>query len=238
MITAKTHNFTVEIVPITDNEIKSYLKKDVVKSDLYQETSQKKHLFRGDEWLFESAAKRVIYYKMYYDLMQKEKLNILDVGSGMNSLMKKVAAKNNYILIEIMNHEKVSVVKDFVKQNEIYWINKPWHDVALRKKFDVVIANDLFPNVDQRLNLFVKAFLPLCHEMRLSITTYPEEKFYKVKRENANEILFVQPWTKKDFVEWLNSLFKLKLKIEKIYPKNIYSYTNKRNVVLINIRNI
>lgn len=58
----------------------------------------------------------------------------------------------------------------------------------------MVIANDLFPNVDQRLALFIDKLLPYCKEMRLLLTYYNSPRFYKVKRVDGNEIFYIQAW--------------------------------------------
>jgi hypothetical protein len=54
------------------------------------------------------------------------------------------------------------------------------------------VANDLFPNVDQRLDLFLKMYLPVCSVMLLSLTT--SDCWYETKRVNADEHLFQQSW--------------------------------------------
>jgi len=51
-----------------------------------------------------------------------------------------------------------------------------------------VIANDIFPNVDQRLELFLERYLPVSREIRMSLTYYNYSKFYITKRLDADEI--------------------------------------------------
>ena len=53
----------------------------------------------------------------------------------------------------------------------------------------MVIANDIFPDVDQRLELFIEKYLPLCKELRMSLTYYNLPKFYAAKRLDDTEIL-------------------------------------------------
>src|SRR5262249_9598958 len=60
--------------------------------------------------------------------------------------------------------------------------------------WDLVIANDLFPNVDQRLTLFLERFLPKACEVRLSLTYYNSSRFYRVKRIDADEALCMLAW--------------------------------------------
>ena len=60
---------------------------------------------------------------------------------------------------------------------------------------DIIVANDLFPNVDQRLALFLEKYLPHCREMRLSLTYFDGPKWYQAKRLDGDEVLTVSAWT-------------------------------------------
>lgn len=235
MIELKSKDTAIKIFPVTNGVVDNYLKNDVVKKDLKILQKNNKYNFHGDKWLLDSKPKRYIFFKFYYDLFNKSGINVLDVGGGMTLFWKKMAQNNSYSLIELMNHENIRDVKSFVKNNKIRWIDKSWYEIKPTNKFDFVIANDLFPNVDQRLDLFVKRYLPACREMRLSISTYDEGKFYKVRRFDEDEILFIKPWTRKDFISWFNDFFKLDLKSKRIYRSDIYRYPNGRSVVLLKI---
>jgi hypothetical protein len=61
-------------------------------------------------------------------------------------------------------------------------------------RFDVVIANDLFPNVDQRLALFLDKFLPVANEIRLSLTYYNQPRFYRCRSLTSEEIFCMLAW--------------------------------------------
>ena len=56
------------------------------------------------------------------------------------------------------------------------------------EKYDLIIANDVFPNADQR-ELFLIKSLPHCKKLRLTITIDNDENFYTAKRLDGNEIL-------------------------------------------------
>lgn len=68
-----------------------------------------------------------------------------------------------------------------------------WYDYQ-PGQYDVIIANDLFPNVDQRLELFLEKYLPRCKEMRLSLAYFDEPKWYRAKRIDGDEILTMEAW--------------------------------------------
>ena len=72
------------------------------------------------------------------------------------------------------------------------------------KDYDVIIANDLFPNVDQRLGMFIEKYGLHCKEMRLSLTYFTTPKWYTAKRTDGDEILTMQSftfWQIKDIID-------------------------------------
>jgi hypothetical protein len=68
-----------------------------------------------------------------------------------------------------------------------------WYDFQ-PADYDIIIANDLFPNVDQRLELFLAKYLPHCKEMRLSLTYFDAPKWYRARRTDGDEILTMLAW--------------------------------------------
>jgi hypothetical protein len=60
---------------------------------------------------------------------------------------------------------------------------------------DLLVANDLFPNADQRLELFLERALPLAREVRLSLTFYDEPRFYMCRRIDAEEFMCFLAWS-------------------------------------------
>ena len=69
-----------------------------------------------------------------------------------------------------------------------------WYEWQGKQGFDIVIANDLFPNVDQRLELFLGRMLPMCREIRMSLTYYNRPRFYMTRRIDAEEFLCMLAW--------------------------------------------
>jgi len=68
--------------------------------------------------------------------------------------------------------------------------------------YDIIIANDLFPNVDQRLELFLEMYLPHCKEMRLSLTYFDEPHWYRATRPEG-EVITMLAWTRKQITNLL-----------------------------------
>jgi len=116
--------------------------------------------------------KQEIYNILYADL---ENESVLDVGCGTSEAMPIVG---EYYGID--------------------WLfNWDWYEYPIEEhSYDVIIANDLFPNVDQRLELFLEKYLPHCKEMRLSLTYFDEPKWYRAKRVDGDEVLTMLQWTR------------------------------------------
>jgi len=114
--------------------------------------------------------KQEIFDILYADLNGK---SVLDVGCG----------EFNYML-PAAEYEGVDL-----KFGMDWYDHKPGN-------YDVIIANDLFPNVDQRLELFLDKYLPHCKEMRLSLTYFDEPKWYRATRPEG-EVITMLAWTEK-----------------------------------------
>jgi hypothetical protein len=147
-------------------------------------------------WLRDSAAKRLVYDRLYGDLLKTASpKKILDVGGGLTSLTRVLTASHDYTLLDLLAHDG-ALAADFVAScGKPGFLRKTdWYSWADTGSYDIVIANDLFPNVDQRLSLFLERFLPRCRELRLSLTYYPDPRFYLTKRIGADEIFCMLAW--------------------------------------------
>ena len=132
----------------------------------------------SERWLRESPAKRMIAWQLYGDLFASAGLRIADIGSGYSSITKALSERHDYFAVDLHAHDTWSG-----------HLSGDWRDMSERD-FDVVIANDLFPNVDQGLEPFLRKFrCPL----RLSLTTYAD-RYYRVKRVDADELLTIRAW--------------------------------------------
>lgn len=163
----------------TDKEVKDYMDKDDIISKLLDNDN---NTFTSHKWLLDSPPKRAIYDNLYGDLLKtNSSKRILDVGGGFCSLSKILIEHHDYHLLDIMAHDNdVDDLGDFL-------IKEDWYKFV-PDKYDIVIANDLFPNVDQRLELFLEKYLPMTKEIRMSLTYYNTPKFYTTKRIDADEI--------------------------------------------------
>jgi len=101
-----------------------------------------------------------------------------------------------------------------------------WYDCQ-PKDYDVIIANDLFPNVDQRLELFLEKYLPHCKEMRLSLTYFDEPKWYRATRPEG-EVITMLAWNESQIVDLVGYNYDV-LKKEEYQG----TFPNGRKVVLV-----
>lgn len=153
--------------------------------------------FTTHRWLLDSLPKRMIFQELYGDLLRNGQAprTILDVGGGFSSVSRELIKHQRYTLLDIMAHDPHEQVAALEKASPYrFWENNDWYRFNPANTYDVVVANDLFTNVDQRLKLFIEKYLPVCREMRLSITYYNEPRFYQVKRTDADEIFFMLAW--------------------------------------------
>jgi hypothetical protein len=146
-------------------------------------------------WLLQTPAKRLICELLYGDLLDGTGRHILDIGGGLSALTRRLALRHRYELVDLMVHdlpERVAAFRNFLGGTVIH--DRDWWECNFLGPFDIVIANDLFPNVDQRLGLFLERLLPIAHEVRLSLTFYNQPRFYAAQRIGAEEILHVLAW--------------------------------------------
>lgn len=228
---------------IDSESLRTYLSNDWIASDLQSASEEIKNLkFTGDRWMMDSPPKRMIYAALYGDLLQsKEPIKLLDVGGGFCGLSKTLAGATDYKLVEICAHEtadQVQYIKSLLGEQGL--VAKDWNDYFAQSQdnFDVIIANDLFPNVDQRLDLFLSKSLPRCRELRLSLTFYNEPRYYQVKRMDGDEVFWYLAWNYpllRTLLEPFQNRMSARLETSiSTMPKSLYA--NGRQVFLVSMK--
>lgn len=174
-----------------------YAANDAILKGLQEAHQTGDEAFISHRWLLDSLPKRMIYQYMYGDLLipSATPRRVLDVGGGYCSLSRWLAQYNDYTLLDFMVHDTPEMLRRVEKfLNKPFWQYGDWYEFEITGQYDLIIANDLFPNVDQRLDLFIEKFLPFCREMRLSLTYYNVPRFYKVKRSDGDELFHIVAW--------------------------------------------
>lgn len=225
---------------IRQDDLDRYLKDDWVLE--YLECSGNKRYvdFVSDKWLLESPAKRYIFSLLYGRLMNhgEPPLTILDVGGGLSSFTNILSGKHSYCLVDIMAHDNSDAI-EFAKENSGASISMvDWQEHIAGEQYDVVIANDIFPNVDQRLAEFLDKYLPISKTILCSLTYYDACRYYKVKRVDADEIFFIIPWGSKQLIDCLGE-FRDKIvnpDFSELAKPNESVFPNKRSVCIVEFR--
>lgn len=153
--------------------------------------------FVTHRWLIESQPKRMIYDHVYGDLLSEkaQAMKVLDVGGGFTALTRILVRRHAYKTLDIMAHDSISAIRrEELALKRDFFIQNDWYEFEPPSTYDVIIANDLFPNVDQRLEIFLNRYLPFCREMRLTLTFYNQPRWYKVKRDDADEVFHMLAW--------------------------------------------
>lgn len=166
-----------------------------------------------ERWMEASTAKRFIYWKLYGDLFDREGLQITDVGGGDFCLNTVLATNHSYRLIDIIDGP--------------YWQDAEFFDS------DIYISNDLFPNVDQCLKMFLKKALPKCNELRISLTCHKPGRYYITKRVFGDEILTVLAWTETQVMDVLDKYWGQITSIERV-GNDVFE--NGRVVLIVRMR--
>lgn len=128
--------------------------------------------------------------------------------------------------------------EDKINDNSLIWKKKDWYDLVVKDTYDIVIANDIFPDVDQRMELFIDKFLPSCKELRLVMTYYNIAKFYLTKRCDDPEMMTFLSWdgeiTAMKMMKYLkNAPTTTKAEIESMKYEKDSIYRNGRHVSYI-----
>lgn len=173
-------------------DLKSYLSDDWVAAPLADPSCSPDGTLTSQQWLRQSSAKRCVFAAIYGDPFEHKGWRILDVGGGLSSWTRNLAKQHHFELVDIMVHDHAQTISRFRNSCPDFVMHQSdWSDLALQGRYDVVLANDLFPNVDQRVAEFLAKMLPATRQVRLSLTYYNQPLSYKVKRLDADELFSI-----------------------------------------------
>lgn len=178
------------------SDLEKYLSNDWILALLKENMTPADEKIRTNQWLLEMDNKRMIYGDLYGDILRGEidkKTRILDVGGGINALTKLLAMNSDYTLLDFLAHGGDEYLASFSDKYQIKWLNDDWYDATI-DTYDIIISNDIFPDVDMRLELFIEKMLPKCKELRILLTWYNEPRFYQMGRRDDPEVLTFLSW--------------------------------------------
>ena len=162
----------------------------------------------SNRWHQEAAWKRALAVLVYGDLLRPDarRRRVLEVGGGLSAITLGLARQHDYTLVELATHEAerdYRTVEEHLGRR--FLACRDWAGLADVGPQDVVVANDLFPNVDQRLEQFLDEYLPRTAEMRLTLTYY-ENTAWQVRRVTSGEVLTMRPWGLREVTAVLDRL--------------------------------
>lgn len=186
--------------------------------------------FSGDKWLLESEPKRAIFSYIYKPLLTDRYLQqdakILDIGGGLSTFTRQFLYDFDYGLCELMAHDRGLDFSSFrLSECKGHIIFDDWYNHLIGDcVYDLVIANDIFPNVDQRLDTFLRRARMQTKKLVMLLTWYEGERFYRSDRHDGDEIFFMVPWNKDQIFDCLTrhgvevDFSFLNKNLESVYP--------------------
>ncbi len=193
----------MEVKRYEQSDLDRYLKNDFVLKEL--EKYPEDFCFASQNWFKNIPAKRMIYADVYNELLNSKGKKILDVGGGFCSLSRKLIENHDYTLLDIMTRDDHDKLKAFELKTKPFWKNLDWAEFIPEGTYDYIIASDIFPNVDQRLEKFLRKFKPYAKKIVLTLTCYDKKSILadffertvqvlhsKLKRVDADKLIFVR----------------------------------------------
>ena len=177
--------------------IDAYLADDVLAEQMRSTRRPGDGSLTCQRWLDATPAKRYAAQALYGDLLQRDGLRVLDIGGGLTTFTREVARRHRLTLVDLMAHDDNIAIDAFLTSAPAFeLVRRDWLEAlaGFDGKYDVVVAADLFPNVDQRLQMFLDRALPIAGEIRLSLTYYNEPRYYLTRRIEADEVLCMLAW--------------------------------------------
>lgn len=221
---------------VNQHRVNQYLIDDIALSWLDRHSFAKDEELVCQRWLRETPAKRFIFAEMYGDLVtNSQPLRVLDVGGGLTGMTREFATLHRYILVDLLAHDDIKTAQEMSEQVGSDFIRVQDWVTLETDSYDLIIANDIFPNADQRLELFLQKFLPCTKRMRLSLTYYDVPRFYMTQRVDAEEMLCMLAWNSEHLVSVLKkySAHIVGTNFEIFTHPEVSMYSNGRQVCLV-----
>ena len=184
---------------VNEKAIHDYSKRDVVGQAIsaLEHCAETKTVCHS--WLSSSLPKRFIFNHFYGEFLSGgSRKSILDIGGGLTGFTRQLARDHDYTLVDIMAHDDKTLGRSLEKSVGREFLQvEDWFGYLQRnsnKRWDAVIANDLLPNVDQRLVPFLETILPRACKTMVSLTYYNSWKWYLTRRVGADEMLTQMSW--------------------------------------------
>lgn len=181
---------------VTQDRLAAYLADDRFGALLERASRPGDERLTCQRWLLSTPPKRYSGDILYGDLANRRNLRILDIGGGLTAMTRLLAERHDYTLVDLMAHDAPETVSQFLADCPPFRvIAEDWAKGFPEGPFDVVIAADIFPNVDQRLARFLELARSAGAEIRMSLTWHDPPRQDLVRRVAGDEIMCMVGWT-------------------------------------------
>ena len=191
--------------------------------------------FLNDKWMLDNPYKLAIFLRIYKDLFEGGH-TIYDIGGGISSLSRLLGLKNEYYLVDPLSSVKANGnLEEFISNANIHFLQDDWlkfQDTRFERN-SIVIANDIFPNIDQRLPLFLRLAKERKFRFRITLTWYSFPKYYEVKRIDAEEHLMLMQYDEVQLQRVLFDVFPNLDANEVLTKRNESFFANGRNICIL-----
>lgn len=186
-----------------------------------------------DKWVMSNPIRHEINCWIVNQLELIKPNRILEIGGGISYFNHYLHNNYDYVNIDFFAHKSVEEV-EFLSKNKMQVVQSDWRNFDF-SDFDVCIAVDIFPNVDQGFSQFLKKASKI-PSILMSLTLYEYERFYRTVRVDGDEILTVVPWNLKQLQGESRTEIHNIDAIDKPY-RSLSAFENKRDVFLVSMRN-
>ena len=175
--------------------LEEYLRDDPVTAWLDAEHADILEPLTSQRWLRDSAPKRLCFWLLYGDLLSEHRMRVADIGGGLTALTRVLSNPHEFHVVDPIVHDSDALVSLFCASSPRTILHRTdWAVWQWNGQFNLVVANDLFPNVDQRLPAFLSAAVANAKRVRLSLTFYDNARAYQVRRVDADEVMWMLAW--------------------------------------------
>ena len=229
------------MIRVDQDFVNSYLQDDwIARAIKHEKNITKTIMFASQSWLESDPVKRSIFSEIYSSLLYSEKgLRVLDIGGGVSQFTHELSSRHYYSLTDLLAHDDQQIVQAALLEQGVEILVKDWLSLET-ENFDYVVCNDLLPNVDQRLSLFLEKFLPVSKNIILLLTWHNGNLFYATKRQDADELMFQSSWRGDQLLPVLRdfSQFIVDYDEEKIQKSVKSPFRNGRSACIVRFRGL
>lgn len=161
--------------------------------------------FICSQWLQNSPGKFEAFQRCYRGLVGDgiPVGRVVDIGGGLNHITEHLLESREYVLVDPIHHLSTGEKKLLTRLGGDWLLKQDWADSNFNN-CDMIVANDLFPNVDFRIGKFLRTVHNSnAFGLRMVLTLHHDERALHVKRDETGESLTVIPLPVREVVREL-----------------------------------